>query len=118
MADYGKEKEKKKPPNPLLIPPKKGESHSKMFDGVMKYWCGRRGCRKWTDHPTSEHPPHLGDGNNTQSANTATSQQETEATSSDRQPTPGSEQGGLPTSITQSGSDSVSAYSASLFHFT
>lgn len=46
----------KKPKDPLTIPPRKGEKHSKLFDGVMKHWCGREACRKWGDHLTSEHP--------------------------------------------------------------
>ena len=45
------------PCNPLVVPPRRGEAHEKMFDGVMKYWCGKPGCRHWTDHKSADHPP-------------------------------------------------------------
>jgi hypothetical protein len=42
--------------DPLLRPPGKNEPHEKHFDGVKKFWCGKAGCRRWTDHISSEHP--------------------------------------------------------------
>ena len=42
-----------------------------MIDGVKKFWCGKPGCRRWTDHTSSEHSGglaspatnHVGDTN-------------------------------------------------------
>ena len=118
MLDYGKPKEKK-PANVYLIPPKKGEPHTKFIDGVKVHWCGRRPCRKWGDHPTSEHPPSLQD----ESANTATQNTPTQPPSDSTQtlPPPASQSASTsnelpPSTIMQSSSDSVSAYSASMLH--
>ena len=67
-------------PDPLLIPPGKGEPHEKFFNGVKKYWCGKRGCRKWTDHPSSEHPPSPSVTANLANATTPTSQTSSKST--------------------------------------
>jgi hypothetical protein len=42
--------------DPLLHPPRKYDKHEKYFDEEKKYWCGKPGCRRWTDHTSSEHP--------------------------------------------------------------
>jgi hypothetical protein len=44
-----------KPRDPLKTPPRRNEPHEKMFNGVKKFWCGKSGCRSWTDHSSSEH---------------------------------------------------------------
>lgn len=112
MTEYGKPKpenkvnQPKKTKDPLLVPPQKGEDHVKFFNGTKKFWCGKRGCRKWTDHPTSEHPPSASETATPATVTTAPSE-----TSSSPHPPP-------PTTVTPSSSDSVSAYSASMLHFS
>jgi hypothetical protein len=49
--------------DPLLRPPRKHDKHEKYFDGVKKFWCGKPGCRRWTDHTSSEHPSGTSDTN-------------------------------------------------------
>jgi hypothetical protein len=41
--------------DPLKVPPRRNEPHEKVFDGVKKFWCGKPGCRSWTDHSSSQH---------------------------------------------------------------
>ena len=54
-------KEKGKVPDPIRVPPKKKEPHFKYIEGVLKFWCRKKGSRKWGDHKTAEHPPHISD---------------------------------------------------------
>ena len=121
MGDYNKSRSSKTP-NPLLIPPKKGESHSKYINGTLLHWCGRGPCRKWTDHPTSEHPPDLAD-TSSESANAAsTNNPPSSAPSTSSLPTNSNQQttestNEPPSSVLPSSADSVSAYSASMAHF-
>ena len=110
MSEYGKPKpDRKKPNNPLLVPPQKGEDHVRFFNGTKKFWCGKRGCRKWTDHPTSEHPPS-GDHATATPATVATSTTSSDPSSTPTEPSP-------PSTVNPSSTDSVSAYSASMLHF-
>ena len=115
MLDCGS-KDKAKTTDPLKVPPKKGEPHSKYFDGVLKFWCGKKGCRKWEDHKTSEHPPNITECPTANTASTPTDQDN----QTNNIPTPPQEtqKDGLPTSVVPSGNDSVSAYSSSMLHFT
>lgn len=57
------DRDSKPPPNPLLVPPKRSESHEKVFDGKKLYWCGKPGCCKWGDHKTVDHPEPDNDAN-------------------------------------------------------
>jgi hypothetical protein len=41
--------------DPTKIPPRRNEPHEKVIDGVKKFWCGKPGCRAWTDHSSSQH---------------------------------------------------------------
>jgi hypothetical protein len=55
-GQHGSSNNRKYGGDPTLRPPGKGEKHEKVFDGVTKYWCGKPGCRCWTDHTSTEHP--------------------------------------------------------------
>ena len=123
MAEYGGKAKPSSSPsngksNPLLIPPKKGEPHKKLIDGVLMKWCGKRGCRCWNpDHSTKEHPPTT--SSDSPAANAAAPSPSPGTTMVD----PSASEGTAPTSppsnigTASMNNDDVSTYSASALHF-
>ena len=85
-----------RPNDPLLQPPGKNEPHEKLFDGVKKFWCGKPGCRRWTDHTSREHPG----GASAHVADQGTTPPPVSVPSTDTSSVAGTEVSGTPSTLT------------------
>jgi hypothetical protein len=91
--------------DPLKIPPRRNQPHEKVFDGVKKFWCGKAGCRSWTDHSSSQHV----DGN--------LADTRTEASAPDTNPTTQTSSDSASISTTEESANSAFVTGSSIYHF-
>lgn len=100
--------------DPFVQPPRPGEPREKTINGKTYHWCGKVGCKRWTDHSTITHDTYMQNkGASKPSGHLAGTPDDASSVTTDTNgQTPGDKSDGTPST-----SDTASGLLSSAYHF-
>ena len=124
MSSFGlrKSREKDKPSfnktkDPYKQPPRPGDAKARIIDGKERTWCGKQGCKRWTDHDTNSHDDYMRN-KGSHAANTISPTSDTNTTSSAPDDSTLASSDMTPTSASAAfGSATETGFLSSAYHF-